>query len=171
MAVHHTGANNTELPPRARRIQDNRIDLLSRGGTTSACAENTQTELGPVITYGNYLRVRGEYMLPQAAGGDHMELPPRARRIRSCHLISFLRPGTTSACAENTQAITHPTQNIRNYLRVRGEYNYASCGGYAPAELPPRARRILTALSAALATAGTTSACAENTLFGWCAKR
>ena len=31
-------------------------------------------------------------------------------------------------------------------------------------ELPPRARRILTALSAALATAGTTSACAENTL-------
>ena len=30
-------------------------------GTTSACAENTQTQLGIALLLRNYLRVRGEY--------------------------------------------------------------------------------------------------------------
>ena len=50
-----------ELPPRARRIPRQPGKILSRSGTTSACAENT-TCVG--LTWGvgwNYLRVRGEY--------------------------------------------------------------------------------------------------------------
>ena len=35
-----------ELPPRARRIHDDLVDLAPRVGTTSACAENTLNELG-----------------------------------------------------------------------------------------------------------------------------
>ena len=31
-----------------------------------------------------------------------VELPPRARRILNIILNVFLKPGTTSACAENT---------------------------------------------------------------------
>ena len=30
-------------------------------GTTSACAENTELFVNPIIDYWNYLRVRGEY--------------------------------------------------------------------------------------------------------------
>ena len=36
-------------------------DYDLRGGTTSACAENTATLLGGAAAAGNYLRVRGEY--------------------------------------------------------------------------------------------------------------
>ena len=49
-----------ELPPRARRI----LIACLQGGTTSACAENTLgLELGDFFIR-NYLRVRGEYVLP-----------------------------------------------------------------------------------------------------------
>ena len=50
-----------ELPPRARRIH---IRPRYRGGdfgTTSACAENTETACQPQVSGWNYLRVRGEY--------------------------------------------------------------------------------------------------------------
>ena len=51
----------------------------------------------------------------------------------------------------------------RNYLRVRGEYGNPSwdCSGIW--ELPPRARRILSAGAVATLHQETTSACAENT--------
>ena len=51
-----------------------------------------------------------------------MELPPRARRIQTLWTNSPTRPGTTSACAENTVSSTPLTQRQWNYLRVRGEY-------------------------------------------------
>ena len=91
-----------ELPPRARRILNRRRATSSHGGTTSACAENTQTLVGDINNNGNYLRVRGEYM-------------PL--------LYSVACPGgTTSACAENTLGC-FPLQSQKwNYLRVRGEY-------------------------------------------------
>ena len=50
-----------ELPPRARRIL---ISLDGGGvevGTTSACAENTETVVAIDWVLRNYLRVRGEY--------------------------------------------------------------------------------------------------------------
>ena len=91
-------------------------------GTTSACAENTT----PMTTGGphgrNYLRVRGEYPSKVPRSAAAMELPPRARRIRTAQM-GFLRArGTTSACAENTKRSLEPTSSRRNYLRVRGEY-------------------------------------------------
>ena len=50
-----------ELPPRARRIRIILENHTRKGGTTSACAENTL----PLVLMGrqkrNYLRVRGEY--------------------------------------------------------------------------------------------------------------
>ena len=50
------------------------------------------------------------------------ELPPRARRIRHIPHSPHMTSGTTSACAENTNHTTKPIERIRNYLRVRGEY-------------------------------------------------
>ena len=53
------------------------------GGTTSACAENTQIMPVAQIEKRNYLRVRGEYWLRIISLLRLMELPPRARRILS----------------------------------------------------------------------------------------
>ena len=50
-----------------------------------------------------------------------------------------------------------------NYLRVRGEYAVAPLLPELAKELPPRARRILGTALAEAVSAGTTSACAENT--------
>ena len=50
--------------------------------------------------------------------------------------------GTTSACAENTAPALLSVENIRNYLRVRGEYLGMPRVGPGLPELPPRARRI-----------------------------
>ena len=71
--------------------------------------------------------------------------------------------GTTSACAENTRAYPTIAAAGRNYLRVRGEYDYWHDLVYEKQELPPRARRIHTALDRPGIHPGTTSACAENT--------
>ena len=72
-----------ELPPRARRIHLVEQDLAFMGGTTSACAENTQIMPVAQIEKRNYLRVRGEYWLRIISLLRLMELPPRARRILS----------------------------------------------------------------------------------------
>ena len=50
-----------ELPPRARRILIIGFINRSRGGTTSACAENTHRAAYHQENRRNYLRVRGEY--------------------------------------------------------------------------------------------------------------
>ena len=91
------------------------------------------------------------------------ELPPRARRIPFLAHDAATWHGTTSACAENTRpAPTRQTQ-IRNYLRVRGEYFKVETNIAVTSELPPRARRIQAEYVKALRSGGTTSACAENT--------
>ena len=91
-----------ELPPRARRIlvAFSRISLAI--GTTSACAENTRIILIAITANRNYLRVRGEYTPPSEDDWGHVELPPRARRIRLPREVLTATQGTTSACAENT---------------------------------------------------------------------
>ena len=71
-----------------------------------------------------------------------MELPPRARRIRSLPGEARIRLGTTSACAENTVYDLQQAGYGRNYLRVRGEYEASTAFGREAVELPPRARRI-----------------------------
>ena len=72
---------NRELPPRARRILDFAgFDRLV-DGTTSACAENTRITDPTSCISRNYLRVRGEYNLHDRFCVQHLELPPRARRI------------------------------------------------------------------------------------------
>ena len=75
----------TELPPRARRIlgKDFLGDFFI--GTTSACAENTLAYRTARTFIGNYLRVRGEYLLEQLFERSEVELPPRARRIQKGH--------------------------------------------------------------------------------------
>ena len=74
-----------------------------------------------------------------------------------------MEAGTTSACAENTQHVQHLPHDLRNYLRVRGEYGPASTRVDARPELPPRARRIQFYPCREFFVDGTTSACAENT--------
>ena len=70
-----------ELPPRARRILDEKVSAIQDKGTTSACAENTSPPTASHAPKGNYLRVRGEYLDDTANTCGDWELPPRARRI------------------------------------------------------------------------------------------
>ena len=153
-----------ELPPRARRIQRWTGGEASFHGTTSACAENTLTPSRAPLKKGNYLRVRGEYHQPYRQSFHAPELPPRARRIldRFAHLQHT--SGTTSACAENTPGFSAGGYFLWNYLRVRGEYKSSQSLKLILGELPPRARRIPPTAVGSAPTAGTTSACAENTL-------
>ena len=96
------GTTSAELPPRARRILGRTESKIRLIGTTSACAENTQSQLPLRPSPGNYLRVRGEYPRPGAGRFFYPELPPRARRIRLASIPPRCGGGTTSACAENT---------------------------------------------------------------------
>ena len=93
---------NTELPPRARRIHAQMLQIRIRVGTTSACAENTKTSIRTPPKVWNYLRVRGEYGAPRFEPCGSLELPPRARRILAISITVCIFDGTTSACAENT---------------------------------------------------------------------
>ena len=131
-----------ELPPRARRIRDFSDLLHHYLGTTSACAENTDDHASEACHTRNYLRVRGEYAAGLLIRFGCKELPPRARRILVAQLHQHRRPGTTSACAENTILAILKNGCIRNYLRVRGEYHPHNLTNPHPRELPPRARRI-----------------------------
>ena len=152
-----------ELPPRARRIPYDCAPAALFAGTTSACAENT---LGQKLFHGklrNYLRVRGEYLEMASHAVMIQELPPRARRIPWGSTDVNARPGTTSACAENTPLLRLPAPPSWNYLRVRGEYKARYYAWPSYWELPPRARRIRRHNLHQSVYSGTTSACAENT--------
>ena len=111
-------------------------------GTTSACAENTMPIQPNPNHYGNYLRVRGEYMCITVCGAAMWELPPRARRIPPTGVGRGIDRGTTSACAENTDFFPFSPAKKGNYLRVRGEYPPFDLLIWVARELPPRARRI-----------------------------
>ena len=111
--------------------------------------------------------MRGEYKADAYDCFIDAELPPRARRIPLRRGRHHQRRGTTSACAENTVASFFACFPMRNYLRVRGEYTIASCWSSQKQELPPRARRIHYSQLLVKSKAGTTSACAENTLLRW----
>ena len=92
------------------------------------------------------------------------ELPPRTRRIRQKTPGDYCGLGTTSAYAENTAQVPTASTNIRNYLRVRGEYRDAISSIACLRELPPRTRRILPYTRQNVFDLGTTSAYAENTV-------
>ena len=111
-----------ELPPRTRRIPSWRLPSAGTMRTTSAYAENTSSAVSPTRWRRNYLRVRGEYLLPFCLGIIRMELPPRTRRILRSKLLARLSYGTTSAYAENTSKNRLKSGKTGNYLRVRGEY-------------------------------------------------
>ena len=153
-----------ELPPRARRIHASFSLRAFLFGTTSACAENTSIPNPSSKTSGNYLRVRGEYSAVRFDICTHTELPPRARRIQTTHNEHNRPSGTTSACAENTLPSTSVDVTDGNYLRVRGEYSAPALEKESTWELPPRARRIPAVGIDVDLGAGTTSACAENTI-------
>ena len=157
------GKLSLELPPRARRIRGELGRIDGSVGTTSACAENTAEQAPNPNQKWNYLRVRGEYNQAKAAELLKLELPPRARRIPLTILPRNDKNGTTSACAENTRVVHRHAPNLRNYLRVRGEYLSALSRSVFDRELPPRARRIHTIGLGGNMPTGTTSACAENT--------
>ena len=164
ISAHLQPPASPELPPRARRILPMLIGDGVGGGTTSACAENTVLLGVTTVVGGNYLRVRGEYISWISLSKYSMELPPRARRIHIGASTAPSKPGTTSACAENTKRIASSGLSRRNYLRVRGEYRVRAVFSYATWELPPRARRIPIHVTNPTPPKGTTSACAENTL-------
>ena len=155
--------STSELPPHARRIQSYDDFIRHLEGTTSACAENTSMMVSCTRLIRNYLRMRGEYPPYDKQNTVFLELPPHARRILYTPQTPRLGNGTTSACAENTLVVELTKSWERNYLRMRGEYELEKLVVAASEELPPHARRIPEALTAAHMTPGTTSACAENT--------
>ena len=110
--------------------------------------------------------MRGEYPSTISRTLWMTELPPRARRIRMRKLCFITQQGTTSACAENTRRPGRCPPWWWNYLRVRGEYAPQCRWKRHDQELPPRARRILRIEWKITIEDGTTSACAENTLWG-----
>ena len=136
------GNDESELPPRARRILSSRTKWGRSRGTTSACAENTSHYCSKRSSGRNYLRVRGEYSLRVQCRWNSEELPPRARRIHAPRHAIKHPQGTTSACAENTTTTYLEITWQGNYLRVRGEYPHTSTRISTLSELPPRARRI-----------------------------
>ena len=111
-----------ELPPRTRRIPGSAAGASGFSGTTSAYAENTTRGNGDQGTRGNYLRVRGEYIIHSTPTESALELPPRTRRILMSVVEAKAAEGTTSAYAENTKPGSWRTPPMGNYLRVRGEY-------------------------------------------------
>ena len=155
--------NDTELPPRARRIPQFGCEQQTGRGTTSACAENTWIGRMRSPPPWNYLRVRGEYYAAPELVTEPPELPPRARRILCGTGPWTHSSGTTSACAENTRQNLGISKDKWNYLRVRGEYVISRIIVRRRSELPPRARRILSINTCLSTYIGTTSACAENT--------
>ena len=70
--------------------------------------------------------MRGEYAKEALGNIGQWELPPRARRILIMNHTLVSPIGTTSACAENTQAKIVFIENTGNYLRVRGEYRWVA---------------------------------------------
>ena len=158
----HEPLGDAELPPRARRIHTTATPPPHLG-TTSACAENTTDDTETINMHGNYLRVRGEYLIASSTRFTTSELPPRARRIHIEFDLGKAPVGTTSACAENTGLLRLINPPKGNYLRVRGEYLLPVKQMIPPAELPPRARRIRITIAWGCSSNGTTSACAENT--------
>ena len=108
--------------------------------------------------------MRGEYSYRGGTFFLSLELPPRARRILRISGIREAYLGTTSACAENTCSIPRKLYRWWNYLRVRGEYANSRHSPDTTQELPPRARRIQYLDVLGEMPAGTTSACAENTV-------
>ena len=156
-------SSTLELPPRARRIRNRDHKDRASPGTTSAHAENTDSNYSNVTIKRNYLRARGEYHIPGAGDTGPWELPPRTRRIPLLSPVAAQRRGTTSAHAENTEPWQPQPLTWGNYLRARGEYRYAKLGRRSRGELPPRTRRIQDSRPWLITYLGTTSAHAENT--------
>ena len=98
---------NTDLRPNTGLTTGNVGEELF-AGTTSACAENTARGHGDHRVVRNYLRVRGEYDMKSLLSKLFLELPPRARRIPALVEGYLQKPGTTSACAENTSGRIRP---------------------------------------------------------------
>ena len=154
-----------EIPPRARRRDEERTLRLIGFGNTSACAEKRRSKHEVSQNPWKYLRVRGEETKPSCREPISSEIPPRARRR------AFRAPGpvdgngNTSACAEKRSHRVYPRLGIRKYLRVRGEESPFAAVMAMVEEIPPRARRRVEFHGDAGCHHGNTSACAEKSCY------
>ncbi|KRK97319.1 hypothetical protein FD04_GL001333 [Secundilactobacillus odoratitofui DSM 19909 = JCM 15043] len=116
--------------------------------------------------------MRGEYMNAIIDAEQQLGSPPHARRILLKNLASATMMGITSACAENTCASTGKRIQLRDHLRMRGEYSVNSLPSNAKKGSPPHARRIHGGNGKGTLLERITSACAENTDGKWpCSSR
>ena len=151
-----------ELPPHARRRVCIVENIAYKRGITSACAEKRTEPKNIINIRRNYLRMRGEeqnWVRCRCAQG---ELPPHARRRARFSPVTSITLGITSACAEKRGPLDDLITNRRNYLRMRGEENWAAFPRGLKKELPPHARRRAKAGLDSAAGEGITSACAEK---------
>ena len=89
-------------PPRVRSRRDVRVEAGQRAGITSACAEQTDTTARAPHRKTDHLRVCGADLGTRPDGVRAIGSPPRVRSRRAAPVRGGVRPGITSACAEQT---------------------------------------------------------------------
>ena len=89
-------------PPRVRSRLSVRLSDGQRLGITSACAEQTNRYDDIVSIRKDHLRVCGADEVDLFEAMCHQGSPPRVRSRRRRMRFRSVRPGITSACAEQT---------------------------------------------------------------------
>ena len=149
--------------PRARRRRD--LAALNRDlhGSISACAEEAKCAGRLPCTAWVDLRVRGGDAGTVTDGSSITGRSPRARRRQPRLASQILKPGSISACAEETKGTQRGNSPCQVDLRVRGGDDRSNHGWTIMEGRSPRARRRPGGRSGERYYPGSISACAEET--------
>ena len=150
-------------PPRVRSRQVTTFEGKRAIGITSACAEQTSTEVCWTFSTWDHLRVCGADHTSRVRTTVVVGSPPRVRSRQWCALLPGRLPGITSACAEQTDPWSDDQTGGEDHLRVCGADRVSTISLRQPEGSPPRVRSrrghaILTMMDIRI-----TSACAEQT--------
>ncbi|BAM28080.1 hypothetical protein CULC0102_1882 [Corynebacterium ulcerans 0102] len=130
-----------ELPPHTRRKEKDKTKDHGGYGTTSAYAEKSRRNAKNRSRARNYLRIRGEKDYLRGDYDDAEELPPHTRRKATRKRRHKTQLRTTSAYAEKRTLDKDVLEDLRNYLRIRGEKPSGLIQSRENLELPPHTRR------------------------------
>ena len=154
---------NWGSPPRVRSRLFLGAIRVGQSGITSACAEQTNTNLDKPLDRRDHLRVCGAdpsgLPVPVAPLGS----PPRVRSRQPRRRQRRQPRRITSACAEQTRPWTRPPPARTDHLRVCGADSEDPSLTNGMGGSPPRVRSRLQRAGVPLVEHGITSACAEQT--------
>ena len=150
-------------PPRVRSRRPAVGAAGEVDGITSACAEQTSSRRSGSCTRGDHLRVCGADENIRRALDWDTGSPPRVRSRLVPPAAWNLRPGITSACAEQTRTCSCGSGSGRDHLRVCGADIIADRVIVVDDGSPPRVRSRHDVVHENVHEVGITSACAEQT--------